>query len=242
MSEQSAYVPPRPEIEVAADTVARLIKAGLIAPGMHGRALSAEVGRACTAAGISLDDLRLASIRLDRGYVEPPRSATLPPRPQPAPAPEPTPTQRVEQRTRATRDDLAHRRSVSEQHRRANEAKAAWQRANPAPGMRRCARCRETFHVEHFPIKDQASGRRRSYCGPEANDCWRTMQRDRYLSVARLGAMQAAGVTFVVQEGDGCIGLACARCAVPLDVDDEVSAQLAGLAHNLCPTSQGDQP
>lgn len=123
----------------------------------------------------------------------------------------------------------------SPEHQRASRATKRYQEANPEPGMRRCKRCNEVQPEAAFPIKDHKSGRRRSY----DSDCWKAMQRERYLSVKKEKALNAVGITFTLTEADGPLGcLACMDCGVPLKPGDQVHGANVTLRHVDCEEAQ----
>ena len=96
---------------------------------------------------------------------------------------------------------------------------------------RRCARCKEWYpaNAEHFGWKDKKSKQLRSYCLP----CWSERQSAHYLSIAKREALQGAGITFVIAEGEDIYGLSCGKCGGELKVGDEVTGTV-GLCHTSC--------
>lgn len=135
---------------------------------------------------------------------------------------------------RGHRGPQAPRPEPSDQHARASRQTQRWGRANPEPGMRRCSRCGETLPVDRFPWKDRAKGLRRSYDA----ECWKAMQRERYLSVQKERCLNQVGLTFVLTEGDELGSLACADCGVPLKAGDEVHGAHVSLRHTDCQSAE----
>ena len=101
---------------------------------------------------------------------------------------------------------------------------------NPAPGLRRCCRCREVKPVAEFNVRNRKTGGRVAMCRPCAKD----YQRERRLSVKKIALMNAVGLTFVIGEADEVDGLACTDCGCPIRVGEEVSG-ITALRHTSCP-------
>lgn len=100
---------------------------------------------------------------------------------------------------------------------------------------RRCTRCEKWFPAdeEHFGFKEKNPPRLRSWCRP----CWNDYQRERYLSRAQEELLEAAGVTFVLDQDQP--ALACAKCGGPLRAGDEVEGHTT-LSHLSCGRPQLD--
>ena len=94
---------------------------------------------------------------------------------------------------------------------------------------RLCTRCDVWLpaNEEHFGIKSRDPICLRSWCRP----CWNDYQRERYLTRAQEEAMDAAGVTFTLDEDRPL--LACAKCGRPLRAGDEVEGRTT-LSHTAC--------
>jgi len=127
----------RTEVEVAADTLAALISAGLLRPHQHERAASA--------AGIMMGELAAAVARRKMRGDNPPRRRTVELHPQPPPkltvVPEAAPT--TKQRTRR-----------------------AWNVRQPEPEATEfgCSRCHETKPIEQFSWRSDNKHLRWTVC------------------------------------------------------------------------------
>lgn len=186
-----------------ADTLLQLVVQGVVDR-------ESGAARALAALGLTWPDLEAAQMRRRRvGWTGPQ------PGPVPAGAPaRPLPVSTIEHATTAS------------------HSSARYQAANPAPGVKRCARCRDTFPVESFRLKSASSGStiRWSYCEP----CRKEKQRERYLSVRKAQMLNQVGLSFIVSEVDDVAGLACLNCLQPIKAGEHVHGR-ASLTHEHCP-------
>lgn len=204
---------PRSEVMVAADTVWALIAASLLPRTPEALKASA------LATGLRIQDLKDACTRWERGrWRVPIDQGCRAVQPEPAP---PAPLQLVPDPPRP---------STAPHHPNTGPATAARVAAkNPTPETRRCSGiCRLVLPIEQFALRE--GGRRKSMC----IECMKRYQRDRYLSVKKQRAMNAARLQFVVCEGDEVEGLACMDCLRPLEVGQEVHGTTS-LHHVSCP-------
>lgn len=101
---------------------------------------------------------------------------------------------------------------------------------DPSTGMRLCTRCRETFpaDAEHFRLKksyrsaearenDDPSFDLDSFCIP----CRRKYQRDRYVRVKTIKALEQVGVTIDSPDAD-LVGVFCVGCDTAIEPGDVV--------------------
>jgi hypothetical protein len=101
---------------------------------------------------------------------------------------------------------------------------------NPEPGLRRCSFCEQVKPFADFGVKDRPSGRLKSMCKP----CEKAYQRERYLTVQKVKALNAVGLTFVVSASDDVDGVACIDCLQPIRPGQEVHGSTS-LHHVSCP-------
>lgn len=93
---------------------------------------------------------------------------------------------------------------------------------NPAPGMRKCSKCRSVLPVEMFTVTDAKTGKRRADC----KICYNDRQRTRYV---RAGFKI---VTIEVLDGDACVGHPCPSCGKPFEVGQLVQGD--DVRHHDC--------
>lgn len=200
----------RSEITVAADAVWSLFVAGVLPKQPE------TVKRAAAAAGLVINDLRDADLRRAQRRYVPPRPAT-PPNPNKG------------------KTDEARARWQAGQ-RRGSAVASAKRSRQPRPGQTtmRCGKCGNDLHLLHFEERADRPGRRRTTC----IECRREASRDRYLSVDKQKAMNAARLTFIVSDSDETLGLACIDCGELVRSGEEVTG-VAQLAHVDCPTGHG---
>lgn len=130
----------------------------------------------------------------------------------------------------AVPDAPVRRQPVDLEQQRRSRKRRGWAEANPAPGMRRCARCGDVLPEEMFPWKDGAKKTRRSY----DSDCWKAKQRERYLSLKKIKALNAVGLVFKITEADELGSLCCTECGNPFAVGDMARADRVSLRHDDC--------
>jgi hypothetical protein len=222
--------PRRTELDVTATTVAKLLDAGVLGRNPE------TIQRAALAVGVGVRDIRDAWARCRnavawptpsvRPIADPPAPVQPPPPPAPEPEPERVPEPPVERQREPTSGSWDSTTATA-----ASRKTKAWAGANPEPGKRRCARCKDVKPVDEFPIKNQATGTRRSYCTP----CWLLNQRERYLSVERVGQLDAVGLTFTLSAVDEVGGLRCKKCGGALFDGQEVRSHPTLLEHVVCP-------
>jgi hypothetical protein len=200
------YRPPggRTERQVAADVIVRLLEGGVLSR------TPSVIARAAAAVGIPVELVRRSwatqsAVKPDRTSVGVGDDLVPLARPEPVYSP-----------------------NYSEKMKAANAARRA--RKEPVPGKRICSRCRELKPVEAFPIKNKRTGGRRSMCG----ECFRSYQRNRYLSVEQ-GERLKTLLRFVVGEEDHLEG-DCITCQMPIEVGQEVVADDVKLSHASCST------
>lgn len=164
-----------------------------------------DIALAARAAGLSVADLRAAHSRRDaRQYRPPARTVGVTPE--------------------------AHTRWKEGTARgRANGAGRPSRQPGSGDETMVCRTCGNDLPVDQFPMRVDRPGKRRTTCV----SCMREASRDRYLSVAKQGALNAARLTFVLNESDGELDLACIHCGQPLVAGDEVEGE-AQLHHVDC--------
>lgn len=183
----------RTEIEVAADTVLALLTAGIVPTHMRARATDT--------AGLMPGDLEAAvQRRRKRGFVAPRRVGTV--------------------KTPELQSVAPLAPVVSMKRPGGNRSGGARSR-QPAPEATtmRCGRCDESKTIAAFDLRADRPGVRWTVC----NQCRHRRQADRYLSVSKEKALTAARVEFVVEAGDGIVGLVCSDCGKALAVGDVVT-------------------
>jgi hypothetical protein len=102
--------------------------------------------------------------------------------------------------------------------------------AGLAADERRCPRCKEVKPIGGFDRRSANDPRPRPYCRP----CFRDYQRERYLSVDKVRAINAARLVFTVGPLDKVNGMACMDCGAPLRPGERVYGD-AALRHEDCP-------
>lgn len=207
MSAVPAWAPRlRTEVEVSADSVWELFEQGLL------KKEPLIVRRAAKAAGLLVDDLRLASIRRERrGFVKPAHEDT---KPEPG-----LPVRPTLEALRIRENQVGKRLS---------------ERNNPEPGMRICSLCRETKPIAAFGWKERQNGRLHSQCA----DCRRQRARERYLDVKKARIVNEVLLAFELHEGDEAVGVPCPVCAEALAIGDHVEGNTR-LVHARC--GSGDE-
>lgn len=258
----------RSEADVAADVVAALIHAGVVAKS------APAIRRAADVLGIEVAAIQRSHERQKAHTMDPlstryprageaPRQAAPPPAPPP-PAPEPDPDPKPDldpaPETRMCRNECGNPAAVGRAYcgnacqdahfrkggppptkdeasvigREAATRTERFQKSHPEPGKIRCGKCTQVKPEADFPIKDQATGRRRTACQP----CWNAQQRVRYLSVEHTERLNEVGLEFVLGEVDG-VKLVCQDCKQPIVAGQDVRGETI-LRHKRCP--DGDAP
>lgn len=205
----------RSEIEVAADTVAALIQAGIVRV--------AHITAAADAVGLMPGEIQAAlERRRQYGHIPPRR---VPTGETPPPAEEPgRPPSTPERRTPVTRA-----RSTSSHP---NAGRTPWNK-KPEGETRKCIKCEQEKPIGEFLQRTDSNSRR-----TECNDCRVGYQRNRYLSVEtskRLGVI----LQFLVEHGDPVAGTTCPRCERTIEVGDVVeTGDIPHIHHLYCPTEE----
>jgi hypothetical protein len=208
------HTPPklRTEAEVAADAIVAILDARIVpfTPG--------TIGRLSMATGVPVAMIKKAWESKEAGYgglrptrrpiadqrSEPPAPVT--PVTPPAPVRKPAKPQGAAAHRNATRTAAVH----------------------PEPGKRRCATCKLVKPLEEFGWRNRAKGQRCSFC----HDCYKSYQRERYLSVGKTKRL-ATLLRFVVCEEDH-LELDCITCHLPIEAGQEVVADDVKLCHASC--------
>jgi hypothetical protein len=102
------------------------------------------------------------------------------------------------------------------------------QRIENGHETRRCSKCREFLPLSEFSVKSKRTGQLWSMC----DDCRRVYQRERYLHVAKVEALNAARLVFRWTESDE-VELVCGECGQPI-VDGDLVVGQAELDHARC--------
>lgn len=215
----------RGELQMAADVLARLFTTGALANQ------AAVMKHAAKLVGVPLELLRVAILALKDEQYRPPAGAEpdvvigngdggmvgLPASCRPS-----RPAAARTASSPATLAAYARRRGVPAA--RPNE------RTNQDGTMSRlCTKCHRWLPLDRFGVKVKSTNGRWYLC----RECRVAYQRDRYLGVEKVAAMNAARITFTVAEGSGAIGLGCTVCGQPIAVGDVVSGT-AHLTHTAC--------
>lgn len=196
----------RTESEVVADVVAQLALGGFLKSTT--RDALADAARSVGVTPRALGDALLRRRRLPYVAPSPLRVVTVQHEPEPE---RPAPKMLVA----APRRDRPTRR-----------------KAAPALLNRRlCCRCKEWKPFDAFDVKDRRTGALRSMCRP----CLSDYQRTRYLTVAKLAALEALGID-PAQVG----ATTCACCGEPIGAGPWVVEGVAALRHRAC--SPGEAP
>lgn len=188
----------RTERECAADALYLLIVAGHIRPDV-------KMADLCRTVGVTLADIAAAGARWQH-------HDRLKPRPSMRAAPDP-----------ATIAAPADWRPKPGGTGNAQSIPSHVRRTNPAPGLRRCPKCKETLPVTEFDRKSAKSNTLRAFCRP----CDKTYQRERYLTVRKALAVGQAVAMFRVIDGDGVIGMPCTECLRQIVVGERVTLEAA---------------
>jgi hypothetical protein len=181
---------PRTEVEVMADAAWRLVERRVLGSD------AATVRAAATALGISVDDVRLASIRQERRPYRPPRSDATP-----------SPADRVDTQAQSFARRRLHTvkpQGQDDEHwcGRHDGGRGAW------------------LPKSEFAVKDHRTGALKFACRP----CLAEYQRQRYLTVEEREHLRAR-LTFELGPDDAGVGTPCPTCQRLLEVGDTVATE-----------------
>lgn len=202
------YRPPggRTERRVAAEVVARLLEAGLLAK------TPAVIACSSAALGVPVSLIQEAWSQQKTAMVPFDNS---PPAPgDDLPGKEPS-TSKLEQKTPRKRAQAWNERQRAKKE--------------PAPGKRLCSRCgpeRGPLPKSEFNVKRKMSGQLHSMC----KSCQSAYAKDRYLSSERQKQLGAV-LRFVLSAEDEHCGFICPDCRLPCKPGEEVVASDAVLHH-----------
>lgn len=102
-------------------------------------------------------------------------------------------------------------------------------RARGPNGELRCSRCKQWKPERSFSPRPRRPGLFKSHC----KDCMADQARIRYLSVRKMEALNAAGLTFTVSGSDDVVGLSCVGCGRQIVTGDIVYGDMR-LCHVTC--------
>lgn len=195
----------RTEVDVAADTIARLVLDGILD--------RANITTAEQRTGLLPGETRAAIDRIKRTGWTAPRRIEAPPGYNTPPAP-PAPPARSD--LPSTFGDTGARRSRGV--------------SSIPQATRRCARCTDLKPVTEFAAKD-STGRLRSFCIP----CMKAYQRSRYLSRSAIERLAEAGLTIKANDTGAIEAFTCTVCGDAIGHEDaEASVLFTGFHHARC--------
>lgn len=96
-------------------------------------------------------------------------------------------------------------------------------------GELRCSRCKTWKHEDDFSLRTDRKWLRKSRC----KDCMAHIARTRYMSVAKVEALNMARLSFKVGAEDDVIGLTCIDCGQPFRAGEVVHSD-GRLHHDRC--------
>jgi len=98
-------------------------------------------------------------------------------------------------------------------------------------GRLQCSKCKAWKAPKDFSPRPNRPGLYKSHC----KACIAEAHRQRYLTLKKVEALNAVGLTFTVTDGDDVVGLSCTDCGQPIEVGQEVAGHTR-LWHTACPT------
>lgn len=99
-------------------------------------------------------------------------------------------------------------------------------------GEYKCSRCKKWLMPDQFSLRpSRGTAYPKSWC----KTCMAARQRQRYMSLEKIEALNMVGVTFKVGETDDVVGVSCASCGELIQAGDSVHAD-ARLVHESCMT------
>lgn len=187
----------RTEFEQAANAVWLLVAKGLISTEIN-------VGELCSTVGISRQHLAEARRRFERGE---------------------NLTARAWSQLEGGKTDITAPADWTPQPSGSHGKAVAKhvQTKNPAPGLRRCPGCAQTLPVTKFDRKTSKGRQLKSRC----RSCTKRYQRDRYLTIRKAVAMDAALAFFTALDGDAVVGMTCPECDKAIQAGEQVSLEAA---------------